>query len=380
MDNEKIFDLSRQGEGLLELLLNNSHLDCNLAAAAYREGASLIPGKNIRILIIDLEKIETFDSLALSLFPALRSLGDEKEIKVSWKNAEPKLEAALQKLTYFKNYNRHQSQLNFDLIYSIGYIGGLSWELGKNFRNTVSFIGELSSALWKVVAKPHKVRWRETIYYMDMCGSDALPISILICFLMGLILGFQGAIQLQKYGGDIFLADGVGLSIVKELGPLMVAMICTGRAGSAFAAEIGTMKVSEEIDALITMGFIPSRFLVVPKVIALVFVMPILTIFGDIVGIVGGMTVGYFKLGIPIISYYNRTLVAIDINHFAESMTKSAVFALIIAAVGCMRGFEAKNDAQGVGRAATSAVVTSIFLLIVADTLLTIIFSLLVSQ
>jgi phospholipid/cholesterol/gamma-HCH transport system permease protein len=192
---------------------------------------------------------------------------------------------------------------------------------------------------------------------------------------MGLILGFQGALQLHKIGTDIYLADGVGLSIVKELGPLMVAMIATGRAGSAFAAEIGTMKVGEEVSAMITFGFVPSRFLFIPKLIAMAIVMPLLTVFGDFIGIAGGMAVGYFKLGIPITPYVNRTLLALRNVHLTESLTKSVVFAVLITIVGCVKGFESDGDAQGVGRAATSAVVTSIFLIVVADTVITFFFS-----
>jgi phospholipid/cholesterol/gamma-HCH transport system permease protein len=180
---------------------------------------------------------------------------------------------------------------------------------------------------------------------------------------------------MHKFGTDLYVADMVGLSIVKELGPLMVAMICTGRAGSAFAAEISTMKVSEEIDAMVTMGFKPSRFLIIPKLLALVLVMPVLTIFGNVVGIIGGMTVGVFSLGLPVITYFNRTVLIITPRCFTEGLIKSAVFAILIAAVGCLRGLEAKNDTHGVGSAATSAVVSGIFLVIVADTLLTFLFS-----
>jgi phospholipid/cholesterol/gamma-HCH transport system permease protein len=155
----------------------------------------------------------------------------------------------------------------------------------------------------------------------------------------------------------------------------MVAMIATGRAGSAFAAEIGTMKVSEEIDAMQTMGFIPCRFLVVPKLIAMVVVMPVLTLYGNIAGILGGMVVGCVKLGLPVVTYYNRTMLAIKPMYLIEGLSKSAVFALLIAVMGCMRGFEAQSDAQGVGRSATSAVVSSIFLVIVADSVLTILYN-----
>jgi phospholipid/cholesterol/gamma-HCH transport system permease protein len=211
---------------------------------------------------------------------------------------------------------------------------------------------------------------------MDMCGSQAVPIVLMICFLMGVILGFQASVQMRKFGTELYVADLVGFSILKELGPLMVAMIATGRAGSAFAAEIGTMKVNDEISALETMGFAPSRFLVIPKMLAMVIVSPALTVFGDVIGIVGGFVVGTTMLGLPLMAYYNRTVEVLYPMIFILGLVKSVVFALIIAVIGCLRGFQSECNAQGVGRATTSAVVTSIFLIVIADAALTIIFSL----
>lgn len=247
-----------------------------------------------------------------------------------------------------------------------------------SIRDTVYlfyFIGELTVTIFAALRHPRKVRWRETFYYIDQCGCKALPITVLICLLMGLILGFQGAVQLKKVGTDIFLADFVGLSIIKELGPLMVAMIATGRAGSAFAAEIGTMKASEEIDALETMGCSPHRFLVIPKLLAMLIAMPLLTLFGNIAGLMGGFIVGTTMLKLPPVAYYNRTIAAISPLAFSTGLVKSVVFAIIIAVVGCMRGFQAGNDAQSVGRATTSSVVTTIFWIVIADWILTMIFT-----
>lgn len=261
------------------------------------------------------------------------------------------------------------------IINIVTTVGVASAKLGKDSISIVGFVGEMTAVLIHALLKPHKIRWRETFYYMDMCGADALPIVTLICFLMGLILGFQAAAQLKKFGSELLVADLVGCSIVKELGPLMVAMIATGRAGSSFAAEIGTMRVNEELDAMVTMGFVPHRFIAVPKIIAMIIVMPLLTIFGDIVGVIGGMVVGVWHLGIPIITYYNRTITAITPMFFVEGVFKSAVFAILIAGIGCLRGFESNNDAQGVGRAATSAVVSGIFLIVVADTVCTLFFT-----
>ncbi|MBN2643137.1 MAG: ABC transporter permease, partial [Victivallales bacterium] len=258
---------------------------------------------------------------------------------------------------------------------SIESLGAVFQNLLDELRDAVVFTGELVSLILQGIRKPSRIRWRETLYYMDMCGSDAVPIVMLICLLMGIILGFQGAIQLQQYGGDVFIADFVALVITKELGPLMVAMICTGRAGSAFAAEIGTMKVGEEIDALRTMGLEPGRFLTLPKFIAMVVAMPLLTVFGDIIGIIGGLLIAVFKMDLPVIIYYNRVAAILTPLSFILGLFKSLVFAIIITAVGCRRGFRAKSDAQGVGHAATSSVVSSIFWIVIADFVLTFIYS-----
>ncbi|HCE46266.1 MAG TPA: ABC transporter permease [Lentisphaeria bacterium] len=270
-----------------------------------------------------------------------------------------------------KQFRLHEPQIRP----AIEYTGEASLKFWKDIINILAIIGEIAEASWFAIRNPRRIRWRETLFYMDICGADALPISCMICYLMGLILGFQASLQMHKFGTDLYVADMVGLSIVKELGPLMVAMICTGRAGSAFAAEISTMKVSEEIDAMVTMGFNPSRFLIIPKLLALILVMPVLTVFGNVLGIIGGMTVGVFSLGLPVITYFNRTVLVITPRTFSEGLIKSAVFAVLIAAVGCLRGLEAKNDTHGVGSAATSAVVSGIFLVIIADTLMTYLFS-----
>jgi phospholipid/cholesterol/gamma-HCH transport system permease protein len=255
------------------------------------------------------------------------------------------------------------------------HVGHHTWDMIADTRDAITFIGNLVYAIWQAIRHPLQIRWRETVGYMLRCGADAVGIVLLICFLMGLILGFQAALQLHTFGADIMVADLVGLSITKELGPLMVAMICTGRAGSAFAAEIGTMKVSEEVDAMATMGLDVSRFLIFPKVFALVLVMPLLAVFGDIAGVIGGGIVGYFMLGIPPVAYWNETVLVVGLWEVSEGLIKSALFALLISGVGCYRGLRTDGGAEGVGASTTSAVVSGIFLVIVADTAMTYIFT-----
>ncbi len=238
-------------------------------------------------------------------------------------------------------------------------------------RDAIAFLGAVALSLF---GSWRRFRWRDVWYYLDLCGGKSLGIVLLLCYLMGVVLGFQAAIQMRKFGTEIFVADLVGFALLKELGPLMVAMVETGRAGSAFAAEIGTMKVDEEVEALATLGIDVERFLVLPKLLALAVAMPLLTIFGDVAGLLGGMTVGVGMLEIPITAYYLRTVEVLSPMTFFLGTIKSVVFAVLIALAGCFCGFRATRDAQGVGRGATDAVISSIFLVIIADAIISVVY------
>lgn len=253
-------------------------------------------------------------------------------------------------------------------------VGSAAVQLFQDGREIVTFAGEIGLGLAGALRHPARLRWRETLLYMQRTGSGGLPIVALISFLMGLITAFQAAVQLTQFGADIYVANLVGLSIVRELGPLMTAIISAGRSGAAFAAEIGTMKVAEEIDALTTMGLDRTRFLVTPKVIALVSMMPCLTLFSDLVGIVGGLTVGVFWLDLPATVYLRQTRIAITVWDFSSGLIKSIAFGILIAAVGCLRGFQARAGAESVGRVTTSSIVAGLFMIIVADAVFTVLF------
>lgn len=242
-------------------------------------------------------------------------------------------------------------------------------------RRTVSFTGEVVLGLRDALAHPRRIRWRDTWLYMQRSGHEALPIVALISFLMGLITAFQAAVQLRQFGADIYVANLVGLSITRELGPLMTAIIAAGRSGAAFAAEIGTMKVSEEVDALAAMGLDRTRFLVTPKVIALLVMLPCLTLFADLVGILGGLFVAMFTLDIPALVYFRQMKAYMSMNDVLQGLAKSVVFAILIASIGCLRGFEARGGAESVGRVTTGAIVASIFAIICADAVFTVLFN-----
>ncbi len=221
---------------------------------------------------------------------------------------------------------------------------------------------------------PKGFRWPVTFRQMVRIGVESLPIVFLIAGSVGMIVALQAATQLRRVGATIYVADLVGISLTRELGPLMTAIIIAGRSGSAIAAELGTMKVSEEVDALTAMGFDPVEFLALPRIVAMGIMLPCLTILADVVGMFGGVVVAWVSLGIPVGNYIEQTLRALLLKDIFSGLIKSWVFAGIIAGVGCYQGFRVEGGAEGVGRRTTASVVVSIFLIIAADLVFTLIF------
>jgi phospholipid/cholesterol/gamma-HCH transport system permease protein len=241
----------------------------------------------------------------------------------------------------------------------------------------LGFVGEAAMALVKSLAQPRRIRWRPILYNIRTAGFDALPIVGLLSFLLGVVVAYQGANQLRQYGANIFVADLVGLSMVREFAPLMTAIIIAGRSGSAYAAQIGTMAVTEEIDAMRTIGIVPMELLVLPKVVALVIALPLLTVFSDVLGVLGGMVMARVQLGVGYGEFVDRLSKAVSVSSYVIGVGKAPVFAVIIAVVGCFQGFRTQGGPDSVGRQTTRSVVQSIFLVIVADALFSIAFSVL---
>lgn len=257
----------------------------------------------------------------------------------------------------------------------LGKLGYVSWPHVLQARGMFAFFGEFVVSALHSLRHPKLIRWRPILYNLQHAGFNALPIVGLLAFLMGVVISFQGAAQLQRYGANIFIADMIGLSILRELAPLMTAIIVAGRSGSAFAAQIGTMKVTEEIDALRTIGVAPMELLVLPKVIALLIALPLLTVYADIVGVLGGMLMAKTQLGVSFDDFLQRFDLAIRLSHFMVGIGKAPVFAMIIVMVGCYQGFNVGNRADSVGKQTTTSVVQAIFLIIVADAIFSIVFN-----
>ena len=253
-------------------------------------------------------------------------------------------------------------------------IGQASLKIANDFVNFVSFIGELLSAIVYTVFHPKSMRVKDIFFYMQRAGVDGLPIVGLISMLIGLIIAFMSFLQFRQIGANIYVPSLVSFAMVKELGPIMTAILVAGRSGSAFAAEIGTMVVNEEVDALTTMGFDPIRFIAVPKVLATIFVVPILTIYSDFFGVIGGLIVGVTGLDLTVHTYLTQSLKTVKVFDIVTSLIKAAVFAGLIAGIGCQRGFQVRSGAQDVGKYTTSAVVSAIFLIVVADSIFAVTF------
>jgi phospholipid/cholesterol/gamma-HCH transport system permease protein len=253
-------------------------------------------------------------------------------------------------------------------------VGGALLNIGQDVVNSITFAGELLSAIAYTVLHPKSLRIKDVLFYMKRAGVDGLPIVGLISILIGLIIAFMSFLQLRSIGANIYVPSLVSFAMVKELGPIMTAILVAGRSGSAFAAEISTMVVNEEVAALSTMGFDPVRFLAVPKVLAAVIVVPVLTLYSFFFGIIGGLIVGITGLDLTVNTYIVQSFKTIKAFDVVTSLIKAAVFAGIISGIGCQRGFQVRSGAQDVGKYTTSAVVSSIFLIVVADSIFAIMF------
>jgi len=257
---------------------------------------------------------------------------------------------------------------------SLAQIGRATMAFFDSVKQVLGFFGDMLLAVLGLLREPRTGNWREVPHLMEKTGADAVPIVLLINFLVGFVMAFQGAGQLKQFGANLFVADLVGVSMTRELGPLMTAIIVCGRSGAAFAAELGTMKVSEEIDALRTMGFGPIRYLVLPRTLAVMVVLPMLTLLADLIGVVGGLLVGLFSLDLTVAAYISETEKAVSLWDVFSGVMKSVVFALAIALISCQQGFATSGGAEGVGRRTTSSVVFILFSLILIDAAFTVVF------
>ena len=364
-------DLRTEGprDGSLNLIFTGQ-LDAATTGTVWRRAVTEATKAKAKRVVVDASGIDYCDGAGIALLVHLRNLQDRTGGTLQIVGLRPEFASLLDDSVPESPAQSARKRSHRGLVEEIGE--GVVF-IGRDIRILVSFVGELFVALLRAAMRPRSIRWRDAVAIAEVVGVNALPIVGLISFLMGLIMAFQAAVPLRQFGAELFIANLVGLSILRELGPLMTAIVLAGRSGSAFAAELGTMKVREEIDALRTMGLDPVRFLIVPRVVAAVAMTPLLTIFADLIGLLGGAVV-MRSLGFPLITYFNQVQYAVSYGSLIGGLVKAFVFGILVAGIGCQRGLQTKTGATAVGESTTSAVVSGIILIAITDGIFSVIY------
>ncbi|MBX3454993.1 ABC transporter permease [Ferrovibrio sp.] len=335
------------------------------------EALSLPKGERLGIEAGGLERLDTAGAVLLNRL--VGKLG--KQADVHWQNLKPEHQVLLDYVTNCNPAAAAPPPSDNGLVRFISHLGWLAIFFLREARRFIAFIGRVVEAAVMTMLRPRRLRLTSTLFHMEQTGLNALPIVGLISFLIGVVMAYQGADQLQQFGAEVFVVNLVAVSVLRELGILLTAIVVAGRSGSAFTAQIGSMKVNEEVDAIRTLGLDPIEVLVLPRVLALMLTLPLLTFFADIMGLLGGALMAWVALDITPFLFFERLHEAVTIWSFLVGMIKAPVFAALIAMVGCYEGLRVKRDAESVGRLTTRSVVQSIFLVIVADALFSIFFS-----
>jgi phospholipid/cholesterol/gamma-HCH transport system permease protein len=317
-----------------------------------------------RAVAFDAKHVVTWDSSLLMFVVRVREGCEQRGIPVvpdGLPSGVGRLLALAEAVPEKKDARGEQKRVPF--VERVGLVALAAFDAASEF---LGFLGEATVALWHVVRGRARVRVSDLLVFMQEAGAQALPIVSLISFLVGTILAFIGAIQLEKFAAEIYVAGAVGIGMAREMGAMMTAIVMAGRTGAAYAAQLGSMNVTQEVEALKTMGISPIEFLVLPRMIALSLMMPLLCLYSDLLGILGGFAVGWGMLDISPRVYYDQTVYAVDIGDVTGGVFKAVVYGILIAVAGCLRGLESGRSASAVGEATTSAVVTGIVLVITA--------------
>ncbi len=324
-------------------------------------------------LHFDLTGVTRVDGAAMAILVHARAELSRKQVACEFQGGSPSVQALVRLYrgdAQVRPERRRRPRSTFEQI------GDATINLLHEGKLALAFLGQLVVELKGVLRSPRTGNFREVPSIMERTGADALPIVLLINFLVGLVMAFQASVQLKRFGANILVADLIGISMTRELGPLMTAIVLCGRSGAAFAAELGTMKVNEEIDALRVLGLSPMRYLVLPRMLGMFLVLPLLSLFADLMGIAGGLTVGITRLDLTTTAYLRQTLHAVKLWDVYSGGIKSGVFAIAICLIACHQGLAATGGAESVGQRTTAAVVAGLFTLILIDAIFTVMFRL----
>ena len=321
-------------------------------------------GPQIKRITFDTQELTKWDSALLTFLIKIIDQGSGNQITTDREGLPKGVRRLLELASAVPEKKTYRETVREPFLSRVG-ASAINFKLSVD--EMLAFIGDVFLAFIRLLRGKARFRRSDLSLIIQDCGAQALPIVSLISFLVGLILAFVGAIQLKMFGAQIYVADLVGIAMVREMGAMMTGIIMAGRTGAAFAAQLGTMQVNEEIDALTTMGISPMEFLVLPRMLALVLMMPLLCLYADLVGILGGVVVGIGMLDLSFTQYFHQTQAALDLTNFALGIFKATFYGILIALFGCLRGMQCGRSASAVGIATTSAVVTAIVAIIVSD-------------
>ena len=351
------------------VLALSGRLDATTIRRVWIEAREAIAAAIGRPVVVDAANVDYCDGAGITLLADLIAQRNPGDVQVA--NLAPRFETMLQQVDP-REIERDQDPVP-PRRGGVEEIGAIAAGMGRDLRDQVVFVGETAAALAYAFTHPASIRWKDVWRICERVGADALPIVALISFLLGVILAFQSAVPMRRFGAEIFVADLIGLAMLRELGPLMTAILLAGRSGAAFAAEIGTMTVNQEVDALTTMGLDPVRFLVTPRIVAALLMTPLLTLFADLISLAGG-AITLTTFSIPYVTFIHEVEGIVDYSDFMAGFVKSFVFAILIAGIGCLRGLQTTAGASAVGDAATRAVVSGIVLLVAVDGLFAVVY------
>jgi len=322
---------------------------------------------------LDMEQVEYLDGGAMALLAHFRGEVYRRGGRAEFINAT---EASQEIIRLYRGDRAVKRRKKRAPKSAIEQIGEASAGIVGEFQLMLAFIGQFVVASLGVLREPKSANMRDLLPTMERTGADAVPIVLLINFLVGLVMAFQASVQLRRFGAQILVADLIGISVTRELGPLMTAIVVCGRSGAAFAAELGSMKVNEEVDALRTMGLGPMRYLVFPRLFAMLLVLPLLSLLADAMGLLGGLVVAVTALELSSVAYLHELQKAVSATDVVSGLIKSSLFGAAITLIACQQGLATEGGAEGVGRRTTSAVVTTLFALIMIDAIFTVFFRL----
>jgi len=366
-------NISRPTNDTLRMLLSgNWRIDQPMPSIEELE-KQLKSEPKVQKIAFDTSQIAGWDSSLLAFLIDITQLGTRQKISID--NAGlpygvPQLLKIAAAVPEKKDTGRGAARESF-----LTRVGESATIFFQSAADMLGFIGDAFVTFIKMFGGKTRFRGYDLVLLIRQCGADALPIVTLISLLVGLILAFVGAIQLEMFGAQIYVANLVGIAMVRVLASVMTGVIMAGRTGAAFAAQLGTMQVNEELDALEVLGISPMEFLVLPRMLALILMMPLLCLYADLMGVLGGMIVGVTMLDINVMEYYNQTISAVRLNDFGIGLFQSAVFGVLVALTGCLRGMQCGRSASAVGQATTSAVVTGIVCITIATAIITVLCS-----